>query len=64
MGVVGVACVLNLIEGGLKARSLNLVPQCVILDYCGCKNHWDNNGIQTDINCKKLFEILQVDENM
>ena len=64
VGVVGVACVLNLIEGGLKARSLNLVPQCVILDYCGCKNHWDNNGIQTDINCKKLFEILQVDENM
>ena len=64
VGVVGVACVLNLIEGGLKARNLNLVPQCVILDYCGCKNHWNKNGIQTDINCKKLFEILQVAENM
>lgn len=60
VGIVGIACVLNLIEGGLKARHLNLVPQCVVLDYCGCKNHWDKNGIQTDINDEKLFEILQI----
>ena len=60
IGIVGIACVLNLIEGGLKARNLNLVPQCVILDYCGCKNHWHRHGIETDINYKKLFEILQI----
>ncbi|WP_368488716.1 DUF116 domain-containing protein [Clostridium sp. BJN0013] len=60
VGIVGIACVLNLIEGGLKARNLNLVPQCVILDYCGCKNHWHKSGIQTDINYRKLFEILQI----
>lgn len=60
VGIVGIACILNLIEGGFKARYLNLVPQCVILDYCGCKNHWHKKGIQTDINDEKLFEILQI----
>ncbi|MFL0194748.1 DUF116 domain-containing protein [Clostridium sp. WILCCON 0269] len=60
IGIVGIACVLNLIEGGLKARDLNLVPQCVILDYCGCKNHWHKCGIETDINYKKLFEVLGI----
>ncbi|UZQ51944.1 DUF116 domain-containing protein [Clostridium kluyveri] len=62
IGIVGIACVLNLIEGGLKARNLNLVPQCVILDYCGCKNHWHKSGIETDINYRKLFEILQISQ--
>lgn len=39
IGIVGIACVLTLISGGWKARELGLVPQCVLLDYCGCKNH-------------------------
>ncbi len=60
IGVVGVACVLNLLEGGWRAKSLNFVPQCVILDYCGCKNHWHKEGIQTDINIKQLKRILQI----
>ncbi|MFT8313681.1 MAG: DUF116 domain-containing protein [Clostridium sp.] len=60
IGIVGVACVLNLMSGGWKARNLNLVPQCVILDYCGCKNHWSNEGIVTDINVNQLKEILDV----
>lgn len=60
IGVVGVACVLNLLEGGWRAKSLNFVPQCVILDYCGCKNHWHKEGIQTDINIKQLKRVLQI----
>lgn len=60
VGIIGIACILNLIEGGLKARSLNLMPQCVILDYCGCKRHWDRHGIPTSISFSKLFEILQI----
>lgn len=58
VGIVGVACLLNLISGGLAARQLNLVPQCVILDYCGCKKHWDSQGIITDINVKELKKII------
>lgn len=58
VGIVGVACILNLLEGGYKARRLNMIPQCVILDYCGCKNHWDDEGIVTDINLDELKKIL------
>ncbi|UZW15654.1 DUF116 domain-containing protein [Clostridium pasteurianum] len=58
IGIVGVACVLNLMSGGWKARRFNLVPQCVILDYCGCKKHWSNKGIVTDININQLKQVL------
>lgn len=59
-GIIGVACVLNLIEGGLKAIELGYVPQCVFLDYCGCSNHWDNEGIATSISINKLMETLKI----
>ncbi len=58
LGIVGVACLLNLISGGLAARRLDLVPQCVILDYCGCRKHWDKKGIITDINVDELKNII------
>lgn len=58
-GVIGVACVLNLLEGGWKALQLGYVPQCVILDYCGCKQHWHEEGITTTINCKRLEDLLE-----
>lgn len=38
-GVVGVTCVLNLLAGGWKALRLGLLPQCVLLDHCGCRKH-------------------------
>lgn len=57
-GVIGIACVLNLIAGGLKARELGYAPQCVLLDYCGCKHHWDSEGLVTDINRNRLQQIL------
>lgn len=58
VGIVGIACVLNLISGGYKAKSLGFHPQCVILDYCGCKKHWHDEGIVTRINTDILLEIL------
>ncbi|MCG8541760.1 MAG: DUF116 domain-containing protein [Clostridia bacterium] len=60
IGIIGVACVLNLISGGWKAKDLGFVPQCVILDYCGCKNHWHARGQTTDINLSKLMDILHI----
>lgn len=58
VGVIGIACVLNLISGGLKAKELGYVPQCVLLNYCGCIQHWDFDGLVTDANRKRLEQIL------
>lgn len=60
IGIIGVACVLNLISGGLKARRMGLVPQCVLLDYCGCKKHWNQTGIMTDLNKERLIYTADV----
>ena len=59
-GVVGVACVLNLISGGWLLDSLGISSQCVILDYCGCKNHWSREGIPTEINVEQLKRVLGI----
>jgi hypothetical protein len=59
VGVVGVACVLNLFTGGYEMKDLNIPSQCVLLDYCGCQNHWHSEGIPTDINQAQLLHILQ-----
>lgn len=58
IGIIGVSCVLNLISGGWKAKALGFIPQCVLLDYCGCKNHWHKEGIITDINTRRLLDII------
>ena len=57
IGVIGVACVLHLITGGLELRALGIPAQCVLLDHCGCAQHWDPDGRQTDLNGRLLHEI-------
>ena len=59
-GVVGVACVLNLISGGWLLDDMNVPAQCVFLDYCGCKNHWSREGIPTEINVDQLMRVLEI----
>jgi hypothetical protein len=59
-GIVGVACVLNLLSGGLKARRLGIPAQCILLDSCGCGNHWDIEGIPTVLNVDQLKIKLNV----
>ena len=61
VGIIGIACILNLLSGGWKARELGLMPQCVILDYCGCKKHWDKVGFMTQIDLKRLEEIFTME---
>ena len=58
IGIIGIACVLNLISGGWKAIRLGFKPQCVILDYCGCDNHWLDNRVMTSINTDRIKEII------
>ncbi len=57
-GIVGIACVLNLISGGWMLNDMGIAAQCVLLDYCGCRNHWNKEGIPTEINFSRLKKIL------
>jgi uncharacterized protein len=58
-GVIGVSCILNLISGGWMLKEMGIPAQCVLLDYCGCKNHWHEQGIPTSINVQKLNQIMK-----
>lgn len=60
VAIVGVACVTNLVAGGWKAQALGLPAQCVLLDYAGCRNHWDDEGIPTEINIGQLKRVLDI----
>lgn len=57
-GLIGVACILNLLTGGYEMKRLEIASQCVFLDFCGCKKHWTTTGIATDLNDEKLTEIV------
>lgn len=57
-GVIGVACVLNLISGGFMLDEMGIPAQCVILDYCGCKSHWSREGIPTEISINQLKKVF------
>ena len=63
MGVIGVACVLNLISGGFMLAGLGIPAQCVLLDYSGCKQHWHHEGMPTELYVGRLYEILKIDSN-
>lgn len=58
IGLIGVACVLNLLTGGYEMKRLEIASQCIFLDYCGCKKHWDNDGFATNLNVGKLKQIV------
>ncbi|OKP91584.1 hypothetical protein A3844_00165 [Paenibacillus helianthi] len=59
VGIIGVACVLNLISGGYKAREMGYLPQCVLLHYSGCVLHWHREGIETSIDMERLERSLR-----
>ncbi|WP_455542106.1 DUF116 domain-containing protein [Intestinibacter sp.] len=58
IGIVGIACVPNLISGGFKALRLGFIPQCVVLDCSGCSNHWLYKKHMTSINENRLLSII------
>jgi uncharacterized protein len=60
--LVGVACVLNLLRGGLEMRRLSIASQCVFLDFSGCKKHWHSTGIPTSLQLTQLYKILGIHE--
>lgn len=62
VALVGVACVLNLLLGGYEMIGLNIASQCIYLDHCGCKKHWDTKGVATSINIDQLHKLLNITE--
>lgn len=62
-GLIGTACVLNLLTGGFEMKRLNIPSQCIFLDACSCKKHWHPQGIPTSIDTKQVIEILKKDSN-
>ena len=60
LGIIGVACISNLIAGGWKSDSLGIPAQCVLLDYATCNNHWNEEGIPTDINVNQLMKLFDI----
>lgn len=58
VGVVAVACLLNIIPGGYEIRARRIGAQCVPLDFPGCRKHWDREGISTAVNEDRLVEIV------
>jgi hypothetical protein len=62
--IVGVACVPALIGGGLELRGNNVAAQCVFLDFPGCRNHWTEEGVATDLNFEQLRRVLEPGQGM
>lgn len=57
-GVVAVACALNIVPGGYEMRELRIPSQCVLLDYSGCRRHWHPTGVPTDLDDRRLLEVV------
>jgi uncharacterized protein len=62
-GLIGTACVLNLLQGGYEMKKLGIPSQCIFLDYCGCKKHWNKKGIPTNINIERALQIVEKDNS-
>lgn len=59
-GLVGVSCALTNWNGGWETSSLHIPAQGMLLDYVGCKYHWDRTGFPTDCNLKQLQALLGI----
>jgi uncharacterized protein len=58
VGVVGVSCALTNWDAGWMVNDAGVPAQGVLLDYAGCKSHWHQEGISTDLNMKKLLQTI------
>jgi uncharacterized protein len=60
VGVIAVACMLNILPGGYEMRAREIASQCVPLDYPGCRKHWSREGLATGVNAEQLVQIATV----
>jgi uncharacterized protein len=59
-GVVGVACLSVLVQGGWELKRYNVPAQCVLLNQCGCKKHWDSKGFPTQLDVRELKRLMNI----
>lgn len=64
LGLVGVSCALTNWSGGWEAEALSVPAQGLLLDYVGCRYHWDRHGIPTDTNMRALQALLGIKESV
>lgn len=62
-GLIGVACILNLLKGGYEMKKLDIPSQCVFLDYSGCKKHWLID-LPTNLKHQQLLKVLNQDHSL
>ncbi|MGE5314237.1 MAG: DUF116 domain-containing protein [Acidobacteriota bacterium] len=60
-GVVGVACLSVLVEGGWELKRYDVPAQCILLNQCGCNKHWHETGITTNVDVRQLRRVVQPD---
>ncbi|NLM69275.1 MAG: DUF116 domain-containing protein [Firmicutes bacterium] len=58
LGILGVACVLSLLEGGLMLEANQVPAQCVPLDFSGCKSHWHAEGLTTRVSGDRVLDLM------
>ena len=63
IGLIGTACTLNLIQGGIEMKRLNIPAQCIFLEYSGCQKHWTSEGKPTNVNLSRLKTIVEIKKN-
>jgi hypothetical protein len=59
-GVVGVACLPLLAEGGWELRRYGIPAQCVVLNQSGCRNHWGVDEGATQFDMREFKRVLVV----
>jgi hypothetical protein len=60
IGVVGISCALTNWNGGWETEKLDIPAQGILLDYVGCKFHWDKDGFPTDTNFNRIQTVLGI----
>jgi hypothetical protein len=60
MGIVGVACVLNVLAGGYEMIERGIACQLVFLDFCSCMKHWPAINQPTEVSQEELFRKLDI----
>lgn len=60
-GLIGVACVLNLLTGGFEMKRLGIPSQCVFLDHSGCRKHWKSK-CPSQLNINHVYRLSKEPE--
>lgn len=58
IGIIGTACVLNLLEGGFEMKKHRIPSQCLFLGHSCCPKHWGTGIPAAHIDPDQLHVVL------